>query len=270
MLRMTLSALLVLASLAASSRGVPADANAGSLPAARLSYENPSEARERSSPVRPSQENPAPPNSAWDRQLPFSIASWNQIPVIQNPAMIGEMFERIRDARNWRWNGMPQFARRLFWLYPDDGCYLRAELMNEQFEKWKYPIPANVFVFGELSYRPPYPVGSEEFFWWYHVAPAFRVGDHVFVIDPSVDTSEPLSLERWIRRFAARPEEVSIAICGPGSVSPDDECDQPLSMRDREVQDSTLQQYLEMEWTHLEMILGTSPSAPLGEYPPWR
>jgi len=113
--------------------------------------------------------------------------------------------------------------RRLTWLYPDDGCYSRAGMATFFLEG--YPRPLNVFLWGQLTVQSENaPVGKTSVTWGYHVAPLIYAGESLYVLDPAIDPSGPLSLDAWISRQSSSTD-LSINICAPGAWNPDAECD---------------------------------------------
>jgi hypothetical protein len=175
------------------------------------------------------------------------------------------IFNRVRDAREWEWEEIPGFRRRIPWLYVEDGCFLRAEMMVEKLRDWKYPIPDQVMVFGDLQGVSKYETVN----WWFHVAPVFRVGAKAYVLDPSIEPKRPLELQEWVLRMSPSLEDVSGVFCRSNGVDPYQECELTSSNEDQEVAAGERQRYLEMEWNLMQTILGISPELILGEAPPW-
>lgn len=203
--------------------------------------------------------------SVIDRQISFQQINIQSIPEVPSAATVQSMHHQIRDSRSWFWTAMPSFPRRLTWLYPDDGCFLRAELMAQKLKELGNVQPKQIFAFGDLGISTPYETVN----WWYHVAPVVRVKNQAYVIDPSVDYKRPLSIKEWTEKINGNTETTWFSICEVGAVSPHDNCDSVESTWDKEDRESTLQNYLEIEWTGLEAILGNSPETILGNSPPW-
>lgn len=211
---------------------------------------------------------PPEPNglTAWESRRPLADLDLSGIPELSSRERLNELFFRIRNAQGWLWAQMPDFPRRLTWLYPADGCYLRTSHMQEKFGEWKAPAPAHFFAFGSLSFSTPYETVS----WWYHVAPAYRVGRQVYIVDPAIDFRAPSTLEDWILRLNPEdPEAARFVVCASGAVSPPDNCFSAESEWDPVDRSETLQYYLAQEWFQLETFLGESPDSVLGPSPPW-
>jgi hypothetical protein len=58
---------------------------------------------------------------------PLEALDISTIPDVGSYADLENQFHMIRDTRYLQ-TSEPSFPRRLTWLYPDDGCYARAEL----------------------------------------------------------------------------------------------------------------------------------------------
>lgn len=204
-------------------------------------------------------------DSAFHSQSSFQELDLSRITPVSDLKVIQEMFAKLRDIRAWTWEDMPTFFRRLTWLYPEDGCFLRAELMVQKLKEWGYPAPMQFFVFGDLSFSTPYETVN----WWYHVAPAVRWRDQVYIIDPAVDYQQPLPVQEWIQKISGNVEFTRFAVCAAGAVSPDDSCDSAESHWDPDDRMATLQNSLANEWRQLEAVLGSPPVRVLGDFPPW-
>lgn len=173
-------------------------------------------------------------------------------------------FESIRDERFLTAGRDPEL-RRISWLYPKDGCYVRASLFNRNAFRLFVPIPNKVFAFGNLRVKTPNARGGVVG-WWYHVAPIVQVGNTKYVLDPSIEPKNPLPLKEWLGRMGA-PEKIKVAICGSGTYSPGDNCykttdGMELGATDRQ------EYYLKLEEEELKR-LGRNPDAELGDAPPW-
>lgn len=178
-------------------------------------------------------------------------------------------FEEARDRRFLYTSDRPDFARRITWLYPDDGCYARATLMSSNLEQMGLTRPAKIFIFGTwatLRVRTPYsPTGTA---WWgFHVAPIVKAAGQYYVLDPSVEPKRPLLLIEWFHKLTRVPEKLKAAVCTAYSYGPTDPCN---SVR-QDVDSSALaheQSLLRLEWERLKS-LGMDPEKQLGDFPPW-
>lgn len=171
-------------------------------------------------------------------------------------------FQEIRDARPLK-DGENR-DRRLTWLYPDDGCYARAEIAVHLLESSRRAVPLKVFAFGNLSVKTEnHPHGWIS--WWYHVAPVLRVEGIAYVLDPAIEPRRPLSVDEWIARMGDGP--IGVSYCASHAYDPDSPCaTSETSQKNRAVRD--VSPFLGSEWNRL-LEMGRDPAAELGEHPPW-
>lgn len=205
-----------------------------------------------------------PMETPMDRKVHISKASFAKVPEWNDMGAMLAAFARVRDARTLV--DRNEFFRRPTWLYPDDGCYSRAELMSIRFENQKAPAPAKVFIFGNLLVKTPNTQnGTVE--WWYHVVVAYKHQGTIFVIDPSVDPRKIMTLQA-LAQTLGNPPNLEVAVCGAHTYGPTDPCERVKG--DPKAQAIEDQKGLfELEWTRLRH-LGRNPYKELGDYPPWK
>jgi hypothetical protein len=160
--------------------------------------------------------------------------------------------------------------RRATWLYPDDGCFVRAVVAADLITKKSIVQPMKIFAFGTLKVKTANsPNGEVE--WWYHVAPITKVVDATsrvekfFVYDPAIQPKYPLEVTEWLKTMNA--PDINVAICATGTYDPDSDCAlgdaNPMARAQNEAS-----WFLPSEWLRLE-DLGRKPSEELGPKPPW-
>jgi hypothetical protein len=179
---------------------------------------------------------------------------------------VQSVFRRIRDRQNLEDPRHPSFLRRPSWLYPDDGCFARAGIMNIELEAMGYMRFKKVFIFGALDVQTQnHPSGAVQ--WWYHVAPIVMAGTTAYVIDPAIEPQRPLSLEEWVLRQVAVFSDAGLAICHSQTYQPFSSCANGSTSSDSEAK---LEQkiYLDYEWERLE-DLQRDPVKELDSSPPW-
>lgn len=174
-------------------------------------------------------------------------------------------------TRDWRFLPDPQvagFMRRLSWMYPDDGCFMRAEwlarLLNQHYRQaWVNKL----FVFGNLEAPTPnHPQGVVR--WWYHVVAAMGFQNQVIVYDPAIDPNQPLTLETWMSKIAKDPTQLKLSICKSGTFSPREDCEKLEPIDEKYLRDYS-DTYLKAERERLTQM-GRDPEKELGEHPPWK
>ena len=190
---------------------------------------------------------------------PDHIASWPETLSLQSA------FESIRNERFLLDENRPDFLRRISWLYPDDGCYVRAELMSEKLQTLGFPAPTKLFVFGDLVAKTRFsPEGEVR--WWYHVVVAYRLRDYLMVFYPAVHSTGPLEMTEWLGRIGADNDSTA-SICDAAAVSPNSIC-MGATPSTPEATAQNEARFLRSEWrrmNELELI----PENVLGEQPPW-
>lgn len=204
-------------------------------------------------------------DSALSRKTNLSELNLNSIPEVENTTILNQLFVQLRDNRTYTWDKMSNFLRRIPWLYPFDGCYLRAQLISENTKNLLHLTPYKVFAFGDLQFTDH----DNQINWWYHVASLLRVGSEVFVLDPTIESKKPLTIQDWASKIHADPLQAQFSICKSGTISPIDSCDLEESAWNTFDETSTLQDFLEYEWNYVSSSFGSDPEKTLGDFPPW-
>jgi len=204
-----------------------------------------------------------PQSSAFDSAVPYQKLDVSNIANWQSSLSPIEVFHWIRDNRSLNHNGE---MRRLSWLYPDDGCFARAELANQELESRFYLKPSKLFIFGNLRVKTPNSP-SGEVSWWYHVVPAFRVDKKIFIFDPAIQAQRPLLLEEWIQSMGQDLDsEFTLSLCNPHTYDPDSDCTSPSKTNTAQ---NDQHRYLDIEQERMNS-LGFNSNLVLKDLPPWR
>lgn len=196
--------------------------------------------------------------SSFEELNDLSLTEWASYEVML------ERFEEIRDERFI--NPEDEFPRRISWMYPDDGCYVRAGMFIKRAREKGYEAPERVYVFGDLL------VETENTFlgtvtWWYHTAAVVKVEDQVYVLDPSVEPNYPLTIENWILKQAESLSSVELSYCRADTYSPANSCTNPRPGASSTV-DLDQDYFLEREW-YRQLTLKRDPLEVLGDKAPW-
>ena len=177
------------------------------------------------------------------------------------------LFEAVRDARYLKDTVRDSFLRRSSWLYPQDGCWIRAELARKQALQNKLGNLLKVFIFGALSVKTANALAGHVT-WWYHVAPIFKdPSGKVLVLDPAIDPFAPLAFEEWVLNMVPLLDKAQFSLCAGTSYSPMDTCATAIEIPDSDVQSDQVR-YLNLEWANL-VLLSRNPEEELGDNPPW-
>lgn len=216
----------------------------------------------------------------------FDEATWNRVPSISE-ADLQASFEMVREEKFF--TDEVSRKRRATWLYPDDGCFVRATVADDLIAKLLEPpvapapttvIPtAKIFAFGNLRVKTANsPSGEVE--WWYHVAAIAKVRtststgptDEYYVYDPAISPKAPMPVKEWLKTMGgANIGNVEIAICAGGAYDPYSQCeanDPSARQFSLERAHREAHQFLPEEWDRLE-VLGRDPNLELGSNPPW-
>jgi hypothetical protein len=151
-------------------------------------------------------------------------------------------------------------------MYPDDGCYARAEVAKHELEKNNFPAPKKLFVFGNL-YAASKNSKTGFVQWWYHVAVTYRVGNDVYVFDPAIEPQRPLKLNEWNQLVGGEQNDTQFSICAPNTYDPSSDCYGP-ALLDPSSAYKEQKGFLGYEWQRL-LDLKRDPKMELGDYPPW-
>lgn len=204
--------------------------------------------------------------SAYAKKQALSKLNLSAIAAAPDLAFVQMEFATLRDNRFLSSSDDRSFPRRISWLFPDDGCYARAEMMARALADQKVAKPSKIFIFGNLSIETP-NAPERQVTWWYHVAIAYRTAEGAFVLDPSVDPKKPLLLADWIHLISPTAKEPKLSICSDKTFDPDSDCDAAEAISADSAQ-SQAEDFLPPEWDRM-LDLHRDPKRVLGDYPPW-
>lgn len=234
--------------------------------ASRLPDEKFTVARARHVPTQPQNMN-IPAGSAWGVAVRYEKLDFSKVTDIGSLEKLNRIFAYIRDSKFINKQTGSISTRRLSWLFPDDGCYVRAGLASHFLNKQSVPDTQKLFAFGDLAVKSNnHPDGVVR--WWYHVVPIYRVGNQGYVIDPSIDPRGPMLAEEWKKAMEINVPAEKFAICKTQIVSPEDNCSNPRG-QSYESLIREQQGFLDQEWTRVQS-LGRNPQQELGDSPPWK
>jgi len=204
--------------------------------------------------------------SAYATALPINELQFPPMVEWKDNKQMINAFKKGRDLRflNWYQEKRP-FKRRSTWLYPDNGCYARAELLVRNLLAWKFSPLYKAFVFGNLEVESSN--SPDTIYWWYHVVPVVKLQGEYFVFDPAIFPSSPLPLNQWLETMVGDINQVKVSICSAHTYDPGSPCLKEIIVSIDEVlndQDS----FLDLEWERIE-TLGRIPMQELGDSPPW-
>lgn len=190
---------------------------------------------------------------------------YSKVPEVSTYNELQRMFYLVRDSRFLHLEDNPEFSRRISWLYPDDGCFARAALAGMKLDENQLVRPAKIFTFGNLAVQTKYSLEGAVY-WWYHVAEIVRYMDSYYVIDPALNSREPILVEDWFH-LMGKETDLEGVICNAYTYGPFDDCLKATKESDKSAQSDQLV-YLQYEWNRMS-DLGFDPLLVLGENPPW-
>ncbi len=216
--------------------------------------------------MSPHQEPPGaakPSQSAWEAKKKYNDLEFKSVPSWSDKDEVTLGFEYIRDLRFIKQNDK---MRRSSWMYPDDGCWIRADLASKNLVDEGLET-SKIYIFGNLRVETPYSF-SGEVTWWYHVAPVVKLNSEIYVFDPAIESSKPLLLKEWILKQTNNLYSVELSLCHANTYNPHDTCNNPTFTTSRETAERNQLRYLTEERYRLES-LGLDWENLLGDHPPW-
>jgi hypothetical protein len=198
------------------------------------------------------------PQSAYASRTPIENLNWKVIPQWESYQQLLQAFKTVQNQRLYNDTEIPSFLRRITWLYPDDGCFQRAAHIAIQFNKLALPKVKQLFIFNHITNN-----------WTYHVAPVARVNGQVYVIDPAMNSNEPIALWRWLNLFTDSSINILSNLCDETTWDPNGNCQKySFDFNDKD-ENKSLRQWRE-EFQILERAkLGENAETQLGNNPPW-
>jgi hypothetical protein len=226
---------------------------------------------------RPTNRSSDPPSKV---QLPLGSLDQTTLPAWTR-ADLDRAFSRVRDTRAFSSdvavNGEPEnFPRRLPWLFPSNGCEVRAifaeQLVAKPAEGWA-PLasPKRIFLFPPKGKLLQFATSLEDagfVEWKVHVANIVAVDGAPFILDPAVEPRHALPLDEWAGRTFDDIHALGAALCSPNSYRPDDDPCNPASPAARDEATASMRMTLRMEWATLK-LRGLDTFKLLGDAPPW-
>jgi hypothetical protein len=203
-------------------------------------------------------------SNAQDMGQSFSKVDLSTVTVWNDYQEIEEYFRRVRDDRFLEDPSVIHFLRRPTWMYPDDGCFARAHMMETRLEFSGKELVKKIFVFGDL--RVATGNASDGYVrWWYHVAPIVSDGKEYYVLDPAIEPEHPLPLVEWLSRMG-RAKDFTLSICESGTYTPYEDCLNPGDEAAIALDDQKY--FMDLERYRIN-DLGRDAVKELGDAPPW-
>ncbi len=207
---------------------------------------------------------PIPLDTALNEAKSLELLTFEKVPAYQSGPKAVEAFTKFRDTRFIK-DSSHQMMRRSSWLFPDDGCFARAALAIQNLKTWNLPVPAKLFIFGNLTVKTKNsPSGAVS--WWYHVVPIVMVGQQPVILDPAINPDQPMLLKDWIGTMTADLRTTKFSVCRSTAYAPSSPCSVDSTSSSSALEDQMT--YLNLEWTRIQ-ALHRDPVRELGDFPPW-
>lgn len=217
--------------------------------------------------------------NVFDSRTTVAAANFANVPTWSDADILAE-FASTRDTRYMTTPDRPGFLRRISWMYPNDGCFARAEQVNVRVSQAGKPKPYKLFVFGAFERGADLHVytnnsSTGEVYWQYHVVPVVKnsAGEPI-VFDAALSPCRPLPWKEWLLLMASNlsfydnlAANNGITVAGPSSYHPYSLVAGEPDHSAESLNDQT-QFYLPFEWTR-QTELGRDPNVVLGSTPPW-
>lgn len=211
--------------------------------------------------------------SVYDNRTTVANLNFADVPTWSDADILAQ-FPLTRDKRYMTVSSNPSFQRRISWMYPDDGCFARAEQFNVQVAQAGKTKAYKLFAMGDLRvYTDNSPDGVV--YWGWHVVPVVKnsAGEPI-VFDAALSPCKPLPWKTWLLMMASSLSHYDDLAAGHGVGLGDPNAYYPISLAQGEpshAQESLTHQtqtYLPAEWDR-QLALGRNPNVVLGSTPPW-
>lgn len=201
----------------------------------------------------------------FNKKVPIRQVDYSLVPKVTTYDELIHMYNVVRDSRFLYEEDKPDFARRISWLYPDDGCYSRAAMTGIKLEQEHLVRPAKIFAFGDLMIQTPYSTKGVVY-WWYHVAAAVNYMGSIYVIDPALKSDGPILVDEWYSKMGAA-DTLTAVVCSKYTYDPLDFCVSATAKNDALARRDQAK-FLGLEWVRV-IKLGYEAKEILGDVPPW-
>ena len=189
-------------------------------------------------------------------------------------AEIKTAFRALRDERFLAMSTDPGYPRRMSWMYPEDGCWTRAEVFAQAAWNRGLARPHRLFSFGNLVvHNSPNEDPNDSNWtvnWNYHVVPLVRSASSgmPYALDPAIEPTRPLPWQEWLLRQVPALSQVLVVVGDAGAYHPGS----PVTggpTNYTNARDGQQNTWLGLEWTR-QADLMRDLNLVLGDYPPWR
>ena len=214
--------------------------------------------------------------AVYDSRTTVAGLSFANVPTWSDSDILAQ-FPTTRDKRYMTTSDNPSFQRRISWMFPEDGCFSRAEQLDVQAAQAGKTRPYKLYAFGRNPLLRVYTnnTSSGMVNWWYHVVPVVKnsAGEPI-VFDAALSPCKPLPWKKWLAMMVGDMALYDNVAAGNGVALGDSWSYNPYSLVSGEPSHSAESltdqtgAYLPAEWNR-QIELGRDPNVVLGASPPW-
>lgn len=229
--------------------------------------------RQYSAACLPATRSLAPTPSVMEARTTIASADFSKVPTWSDTD-IKTQFNATRDKVYLTGSNQPAVRRRISWLYPDDGCFARAEQVSDMAGDAGKAKPYKLFAFGNLRVQTNnHPSG--QVLWGWHVVPVVKnTAGEPIVLDAALGPCVPMRYKEWLALMADNISSFDnvaggwgITVADPNAYLPSSLVTGEPSHRTESLDDQQFR-YLNYEWQR-QIELGRDPNVVLGNSPPW-
>lgn len=205
-----------------------------------------------------------------------NVPTWSEADILAQ-------FAATRDRRYMTKSPSSTFQRRIAWLFPEDGCYARAEQVNAQIAQTGRVKPHKLFAIGDWARSEGLRFETNNSFegyveWGWHVVPVVKnpAGEPI-VFDAAMSPCRPLPWKEWLELMVSDISRFDNLAAGWGVALGDANAYNIFSLVTGEPShaDESRRWFEEgqinplvVEWDN-QWGLGRDPNVVLGASPPW-
>jgi hypothetical protein len=204
----------------------------------------------------------------------MSSINWANVPTWSDADILSQ-HPLQRDVRYMTGSSNPGVQRRISWMYPDNGCFSRAEQFNVRAAAAGKTRPYKLFAFGNWLRVNTSNTASGFMEWAWHVVPVVKnSAGQPIVFDAALSPCRPLPWKKWLALMASDVNLFDTAGSNFTVSLGDSNAYYPSSLVTGEPSHSAesltqqQQEFLNYEWTR-QVSLGRDPNVVFGNSPPW-
>jgi hypothetical protein len=203
----------------------------------------------------------------------MSAINWGNVPTWSDADILAQ-YPLQRDVRYMTGSNNPGVQRRISWMYPDDGCFSRAEQFNVKVAAAGKTRPYKLFALGNWLRVNTSNAASGFVEWGWHVVPVVKnSAGQPIVFDAALSPCRPLPWKKWLALMAnvdlfdTSGSGFTVSLGDSNAYFPSSLVTGEPSHSAESLTDQT-QRFLNYEWSR-QVSLGRDPNVVLGSTPPW-